>query len=991
MRIILKKLKVLLFMAALIISTTGYAQVKTISGKVTDSGNGEALPGVSVVIKGTTKGTATNFDGDFKLDVEANQSLIFSFIGYTPQEVVVGSENVVNVKLAQSIESLEEVVVIGYGSVKKEDATGSVQAITSDDFNPGAIITPEALISGKIAGVQITNGGGSPGEGATIRIRGGSSLSASNDPLYVIDGVPVDNDGISGMKNPLSTINPNDIETFTVLKDASATAIYGSRASNGVVIITTKKGMKGNPLKINYNQNFSVSSPINQVPVIEADEYRNLVNTLYGPSAKTPNPNAVKLLGNENTKWQDEIYQLAYGIDHALSLTGNLANQPFRASVGYTNQEGILKTDWMGRWTGSLGFNPSLFEDHLRVNINLKGMLIDNEFANRGAIGSAVGFDPTQPVKETNNFGGFYYWKQPNGDPITPTIYNPVAQLQMVDDQANVQRSLGNVQLDYRFHFLPDLRANLNMGYDISTSDGTSDTPENAPWSYDKLKGGGNHTVYTQDKKNTLLDFYLNYVKDVESIKSRFDVMGGYSWQHFWRAGTNRSTNVKGTVVYGDTDYETESYLVSFFGRFNYTLMDRYLLTFTLRNDGSSRFSPETRWGLFPSAAFAWKIKEESFLKDSEVFSDLKLRMGYGVTGQQNISDNDYPYMPRYTYGEDNAQVQFGNAYYTTIRPEGYDANIKWEETTTYNIGLDYGFIDNRITGALDFYQRNTDDLINFIPVPAGTNLSNYILTNVGNLENRGVEFSINTIPVSKNDLTWEIGFNATYQKTEITKLTVNEDPNYKGVQTGGISGAVGNTIQIHSAGYAPNSFYVFEQVYDEAGKPIEGLVVDRNGDKVITLDDMYQYKKPAADVFMGFSTKLNYKNWDFGFSGRVSLGNYVYNNIWSTQSLANVYNPSGVLSNVHESALYTNFNNPRYFSDYFVQHASFLKLDNLNIGHTFTNFNNNRMKIRLFGTAQNLFTLTEYEGLDPEIAGGIDNNSYPRPRTFMFGVNVDF
>jgi iron complex outermembrane receptor protein len=410
-----------------------------------------------------------------------------------------------------------------------------------------------------------------------------------------------------------------------------------------------------------------------------------------------------------------------------------------------------------------------------------------------------------------------------------------------------------------------------------------------------------------------------------------------------------------------------------------------------LRNDGSSRFSPETRWGLFPSAAFAWKINEESFLKDSEVISDLKLRMGYGVTGQQNISDNDYPYMPRYTSGEETAQVQFGNTYYKTIRPEGYDANIKWEETTTYNIGLDYGFIDNRITGAIDFYQRNTDDLINFIPVPAGTNLTNYILTNVGNLENRGAEFSINAVAVSKKDLTWEIGFNATYQKTEITKLTANEDPKYIGVQVGGISGAVGNTIQIHSVGYAPNSFFVYEQVYNGDGIPIEGLFVDRNGDNVITNDDRYRYEKPTADVFMGFSTKLNYKNWDFGLSGRVSLGNYVYNNIWSGQSLANVYNPSGVLSNVHENALYTNFQNPKYFSDYFVQHASFLKLDNMNIGYTFTNFYDSRMKIRLFGTAQNLFTLTEYEGLDPEIAGGIDNNSYPRPRTFMFGVNVDF
>ncbi len=992
MRIILKKLKVLLFLTAILISATSYAQVKTIKGKVTDALNGEALPGVSVVVKGTTKGAATNFDGQYTLDVESNQTLIFSFIGYTPKEVVVGSTNEINVQLEQSIESLQEVMVIGYGTVKKEDATGSVQAVTSEDFNPGAIVTPEALITGKIAGVQITNGGGSPGEGATIRIRGGSSLSASNDPLFVIDGVPVDNDGISGMKNPLGTINPNDIETFTVLKDASATAIYGSRASNGVVIITTKKGLKGNPLKINYNQYFSISSPINKVPVLNTDEYRNLVNQLYGPEAQTPNPRALNLLGNSSTNWQDEIYQNAMGIDHNLSLTGNIANQPFRASVGYTNQDGILKTDWMGRWTGSLGFNPSLLDDHLRINVNLKGMLIDNQFANRGAIGSAVGFDPTQQIMESNNFGGYFYWKEQNGNPINPTIYNPVAQLMMVDDHSNVKRYLGNAQFDYRFHFLPDLRANLNLGFDISDSDGSSYTPVNAPWEY---SNGGRSNTYTQKKENTLLDFYLNYVKDIESIKSRVDVMAGYSWQHFYREGDNFTTkflNDPGRVDDDEfTDYKTESYLVSFFGRLNYTLMDRYLLTFTLRDDGSSRFSPETRWGLFPSAAFAWKVIDESFMADQQLFSDLKLRLGYGVTGQQNISDNDYPYMARYTWGLNNAQYMFGNSYYTTLRPEGYDANIKWEETTTYNIGLDYGFADNRINGAIDVYKRQTNDLINFIPVPAGTNLSNYILTNVGNLENQGIEFSINVIPVSKKDLTWEVGFNATYQQTEITKLTKNEDPTYIGVQTGGISGGVGNNIQIHSVGYAPNSFFVWEQVYDEAGKPIQGLYVDRNGDKVITNDDKYRYQKPAPDWYMGFSTKLNYKNWDFGFNGRISLGNYVYNNIWSGQSLGYVYQSTGVLNNVHNNALYTGFENPQYFSDYFVQNASFLKLDNLNIGYTFTNFYNSRMKIRLYGTAQNLFTLTEYEGLDPEISGGIDNNSYPRPRTFMFGVNIDF
>ncbi len=984
MRIILKKLKVFLFLVAIIMSTTGYSQVKTISGKVTDAGNGEMLPGVSVVVKGTTKGAATNFDGDYKIDVEANQTLIFSFIGYIPQEVVVGNENVINVKLAQSIESLEEVVVIGYGSVKKQDATGSVQAVSSDDFNPGAIVTPESLISGKVAGVQITSGGGSPGEGATIRIRGGSSLSASNDPLFVIDGVPVDNDGIAGMKNPLSTIYPGDIETFTVLKDASATAIYGSRASNGVVIITTKKGMKGNPLKINYNQYFSVSTPIEQIPSLSPDAFRTLVTDLYGA-----NSNATKLLGTTDTDWQDEIYQTALGIDHNLSLTGNIKDLPFRASIGYTNQEGILKTDGMARWTGAVGFNPSFFDDHLRVNLNLKGMLINNEFANRGAIG-AWSFDPTQQIREQNNYGGYFYWKQPSGEPAALASDNPVALLNLTDDQANVQRSLGNIQLDYRFHFLPDLWANLNLGYDLSNSEGTSYIPDYAPWSYDKLKGGGNDTKYTQDKKNILLDFYLNYVKDIETIDSRIDVMGGYSWQHFWREGTSLSKNAKGTVTYSDTDYETESYLVSFFGRLNYTFKDRYLLTATLRDDGTSRFSPETRWGLFPAVALAWKLIDEPFMAKQNILSDLKLRAGYGITGQQNINSGDYPYLPQYTYGEETAQYQFGNKYYTTIRPEGYDANIKWEETTTYNIGLDYGFIDNRITGAIDFYKRKTNDLINFIPVPAGTNLSNYILTNVGNLENQGIEFSINAMAISKKDLTWEIGFNAAYQKTEITKLTANEDPNYIGVETGGIGG-IGNTIQIHTVGYPPNSYFVYEQVYDEAGKPIEGLFVDRNGDKVITIDDRYRYKKPTPDVFMGFSTKLNYKNWDFALNGRVSLGNYVYNNVWSGQSYQYVYQSTGVLNNAHEIANYIKFQNVSPWSDYFVQNAAFLKLDNMNFGYTFTNFYNHRMKIRLYGTAQNLFTLTEYEGLDPEIADGIDNYFYPRPRTFTFGVNIDF
>ncbi|SHF44655.1 iron complex outermembrane recepter protein [Mariniphaga anaerophila] len=976
-----------LFLVAFLFTNLVQAQQKTITGSVVDADSGDPLPGVTIAVKGTTRGTITNFDGLYSIDVEKGETLAFSFIGYTPQEFIIDNETSLNIKMAQSVVGLEEVVVIGYGQVKKEDATGSVEAISADDFNAGAITSPQELVSGKIAGVQITSGGGSPGEGSTIRIRGGSSLSASNDPLIVIDGVPVDNDGIDGMKNPLNAIHPSDIETFTVLKDASATAIYGSRASNGVVIITTKKGRKGAPLAVTYNQYFSLSTHSNQIHPLSASEFRSIVNERYAN-----NPNALKLLGNSETDWQDEIYRVAYGHDHNLGLTGNIKDMPFRASIGYSKQEGILKTDGMDRLTGSLGLNPSFFDDHLRVNLNVKGMLINNRFGNRDAIGSAFSFDPTQPVYNDSPYGGYFTWVQQNGDPIPIANMNPVARLALQDDQSTVKRSIGSAEFDYRFHFLPDLRANLNLGYDISNSDGYTLVPEYAPWDYDKQKGGGTDKQYSQDKKNSLLDFYLNYVKEFDGIKSRVDAMAGYSWQHFWRAGQTKNTNAKGDYVHSDTDYETENYLVSFFGRLNYTFNGRYLATFTLRNDGSSRFSPETRWGLFPSVALAWRIIEEPFLTDSRTLSDLKLRLGYGITGQQNISNNDYPYMARYTFGEPTASYQFGDSFISTIRPEGYDADIKWEETTTYNVGLDYGFLNNRISGAIDAYYRVTNDLINFIPVPAGTNLTNMILTNVGDLENRGIEFTINAIPISKENLSWEVGFNASFNDNKITKLTAVDDPSYIGVETGGISGGVGNNIQIHSVGFPANSFFVYEQVYDADGKPIEGLYVDRNGDGAITNDDKYRYKKPAPDVFMGFSSKLYYNSWDFGFSGRVNLNNYVYNNVWSGQATYNnLYNSAGYLNNISNNVFETGFENPKYFSDYYIQDASFLRLDNISLGYTFTNYLDERMKMRLYGTVQNVFVITRYEGLDPEVSEGIDNSVYPRPRTFMLGLSVNF
>ena len=993
MRIIRKNLNVLILIMSLLLGNYAMAQQSVLKGKVTDSSSGESLPGVSIVVKGTTNGTITNMDGVFTLNTNKGDIVQFSFVGYKTQEVVSQGQKDLKIGLVPDIDELDEVVVIGYGQVKKGDATGSVTAVSADDFNKGAIASPEELVMGKIAGVQITTGGGAPGSGSTIRIRGGSSLSASNDPLFVIDGVPVDNDGVSGMRNPLSTINPNDIETFTVLKDASATAIYGSRASNGVVIITTKKGKNGVATKVTYDGKFSVGTRPGQIDVLSTEEYVALVNDRY----KGQN-DVLKLLGKTSTNWQDQIFQTAIGHEHNVGITGSFKNVPYRVSVGYTKQDGLLKTTTLDRYTGSVGINPSFFDNHLKVDINLKGMAIKNIFGDEGSIGNAIGFDPTQEVHATNKYGNYFTWLQSDGNPLTVGTTNPVAQLELREDKADVQRSLGNIQFDYKFHFLPQLKAVLNLGYDYSKSNGTVFVPENAAWMYDLANGGGENREYTQDKKNELLDFYLNYNRDLSFLNSKVDLMGGYSWQHFYREnyvfsesaglGTNGTHKQLTAENYDPTEY----YLVSFFGRLNYSINDRYLITATLRNDGTSRFSENTRWGLFPALAFAWQIKNESFLKDVKAVSDLKLRLGYGITGQQNIGQGDYPYLARYSYSKDNARVLFGDKWINTLRPDGYDSNIKWEETTTYNIGLDYGFLNNRISGSFEVYQRDTKDLLNVVPVPAGTNFINEILTNVGDLTNKGFEFSINGKLISKKDLSWDLGINLTHNKNEITKLTASDDPAYLGVETGGISGGVGNKIQIHSVGHPASSFFVYEQVYDANKNPIEGLYVDRNADGQITTKDKYYYKTPVPDVFMGFNSTVVYKNWDLSLAGRISINNYVYNNVDSRNSLGiEIYWPSGYMRNVTQDFFNTHFEKTQYWSDYYIQNASFLRLDNVSLGYNFKNLMNNKMDLRLYSTVQNVLVITNYRGLDPEVSGGIDNNVYPRPRTFMLGVSVGF
>jgi TonB-linked SusC/RagA family outer membrane protein len=983
------------------------AQKTTVTGTVRDAATGESLPGVTVVIKGTQQGTITLANGTYSLQASDDAVLVFSFIGYKTTERLVGQQQIIDVKLEQDVLGLEEVVVIGYGQVKKEDLTGSVTAVDATKLNKGLATSPSDLIAGKVAGVSVVSSG-APGGESTIRIRGGSSMSASNDPLIVIDGVPLDNapnsEGtlIKGISDPLSTIHPNDIETFTVLKDASATAIYGSRASNGVIIITTKSGQRGD-LKISYDGNFSVSTKTGTVDVMSADTFRKYVTDIYGAGS-----DQVKALGEESTDWQDQIYQTALSTDHNISVSGAVKNIPFRASVGYTNEDGILKTSNLERTTGSLNLNPKFFNNRLDVKLNVKGTYNTNRFADRGSITSATQFDPTQPVYAESQYGNGYYMSLKETEeheilPIDIGLANPLAVLKQKRDESTVYRSIGNAQFDYKFAFLEGLRANLNLGYDVSKSEGDVVIRDNSPMSYvwgNYKAGWGDNSSYYQLKRNQLLDFYLNYITDLDN--HHFDIMGGYSWQKFYNDERNTypysdaMAQETGEEFYkeGD-DYSSEAYVVSFFGRLNYNFMQKYLFTFTLRNDGSSRFSPDNQWGLFPSAALAWKVSKEPFMENLSVVSDLKLRLGYGVTGQQSLGQGDYPWMGRYTYSKAGANYYFGDTMVRLIRPVAYDEDLKWEETTTYNAGLDFGLWDNRVSGTLDFYYRRTTDLLNTVAIPAGTNFSNELLTNVGELTNKGVEFSIIGRPVVGKDLQWNVSYNFAYNKNEITRLTVTDDPSYAGVKHGGIDGGTGNDILIHTVGEPANSFYVFEQIYDENGKPVEGAYVDQNNDGVITESDLITYKKAAPDVTMGLSSQLTYKNWDFNFSMRANLGNYAYNNVQSNrEAQSGIYDPSGFLKNKVNSAVYTNFQNVQFRSSYYVQDASFLKMDNISLGYTFDDLAlwSDNQRARLSFTVENPFVITDYDGLDPEFGNdGIDNKVYPHARVYIVGLSLTF
>jgi len=975
--------RILLLFVACTFAFQAFAQEIQVSGKVSDAKDGSSLPGATVQVKGTTTGMLTDLDGKYSLKVKPGSVLSFTFIGYDPQEVTITNQRTLDIALQQSSTTLEQVVVIGYGTVKKSDATGSISVTGSKDFNRGAITSPQDLLVGKSAGVVITNSGGAPGAGATIRIRGGSSLNASNDPLIIIDGVPIDNNNVAGSSNFLSFVNPNDIETFTVLKDASATAIYGSRASNGVILITTKKGSVGTPMRITYDGNTSVATAIKFLDVYSGDQMRQIAydnKPLFGIDS-------YNILGSENTNWQKEIYRTAISQDHNLSVAGAVKQVPYRVSLGYTDQNGIVKNTDMQRTTAALSLDPSLFNKDLKISINVKGMHTNQNYGETGAIGSAVNMDPTQAIMDGNStYNGYYQWASHNASLGTP---NPVEQLMAADNKAVVQRVIANAQFNYRFRFLPDLHANLNLATDFTKSDGHNNRPVTSPGVITNPYFGKIND-YSGKNSNNLLDFYLNYVK--EFGVSKIDLTGGYSWQHFKRQGDSRTTGfirAGGTQQVDLGPFITENFLVSFFGRLNYTLMDRYLVTLTIRDDGSSRFAKTNRWGLFPSAAFAWKIKEESFLKDVKAVSDLKLRLGWGKTGQQDIG-NDYPSQALYRQSLIGSYYFIDGKYMPTLRPDAYDPDIKWEETTTQNIGLDFGFANNRISGSFDVYKRVTNDLLNTVTIASGSNFSNTLTTNVGSLENKGAEISLNLVPISKQDMSLTFGFNVSYNVNKITKLLISDDPNYIGVLEGGNS--FSGPLQITQVGSPAHSFFMNKQVYDANGNPMEGVYVDLSG-KGNTVSgnnaDKYLYHNPAPDYLLGFSLRYTYKNFDFAGSMRGSIGNYVYNNVASGSSYDQMYQ-IGYWKNFPTMLDDTKFVKRQFTSDYFVQNASFFKLDNLSAGYKFDNIYK-KLNARVSFTVQNLLTVTKYTGLDPEVQGGVDNNNYPRPRTFMLGVSFSY
>ena len=962
------------------------AQTRTIKGEVTDAQNGEALIGATVMVEGEKGGTVTDFDGNFSLQVSSSAKKIkVSYIGYIDKVLSI-SDNM-KVKLESDSKALADVVVIGYGTARKSDLTGSVATVKSKDFNKGLVSSPEQLINGKVSGVQIMSNSGSASAGSTIRVRGGASLNASNDPLIVLDGVPLEQGGISGnSSNFLSMINPSDIESMTVLKDASSTAIYGSRASNGVIIITTKKGQQG-AVKVNFNTTNSLQTRAQMVDMLSRDEFVNVINQ-YGTD------NQKSLLGTANTDWNDEVYRTAFGTDNNLSVSGSIDKWlPFRVSVGYYNQSGLVRKDNVERWTGNVVLTPSFFQDYLKLTINAKGTLNNNSFNNGGAVWAAATFNPTIPVYSGNDkYGGYNEALDADGYPVNAGVRNPRGLVDLYDSKSKVSRFIGSMDVDYKVHFLPDLKLHATVGADYAKGDGTVYVPAYAAQSYNKDEslGGSDYKYGPQKNENRLLTLYANYAKYFEDIKSNVDLTAGYDYQ-YWKsttplyytksaAGTNLST-VKAS------DYR--HVMLSYYGRINYSFDGKYLLTATVRRDASSRFSKDTRWGTFPSVALGWTLTEEPWLKNQKVLSNLKLRASYGVTGQQEGIGN-YNYLPVYTYSVTGAEAFINGQYINTYRPEAYVSDLKWETTTSWNFGLDFGFLDGRIGGAIDFYTRKTKDLLASVPTAAGTNFSKTILTNVGNVDSKGIEVSLNATPIQTKDWEWNLSYNFTWQNMKVKNLSLIKGGSQTNVKVGPSIDAY--QFQVLSEGYEPYMFYVYHQLYDsKTGKPIEGAYADLNNDGEINESDLYRYHSPAPKYIMGLSTSLRYRQLTLGMSFRANIDNYVYNGMgMSTGAFETVSYNNSQLNNLNTSFLKTGFKTRQYLSDYYVENASFLKLDNLSLSYNVGKINK-WASLTVSAMVQNVFTITGYSGTDPEMPNGMDNSFYPRPRTYSVSLGLQF
>jgi iron complex outermembrane receptor protein len=949
----------------------------TVSGIVTERDTGMPIPGANIVIRGTTTGTTTNFDGEYSLEgVNLDDVIVVSYIGFAPQEIPYTGQETINVRLAPDTAILDEVVLIGYGSTRRQDATGAVEQISTEDFNKGPIVSPEQLIAGKSAGVRITSGNGQPGGGAQIRIRGGSSLSANNDPLIVVDGLPLDQRGVQGVRNQLNAINPNEIEDFVVLKDASATAIYGSRASNGVILITTKKGKKGADLTFEYDVQASVGNVVETVDVLDANQFRNLIET-------TPGTN-LDLLGNSNTDWQDEIYQTSVGAIHNFTVAQGFENFYYRVNYNNTSQTGVLKSDLYERNALNIALNSDLLDNTLKLTLTTKASIDANHFADQGAIGAAVNFDPTQPVYDpTSPFGGFFEFRDVNDEALTQATRNPLALLLQRDAEGETKRVISNFNVDYRIPFIDDLRFNLNAGVDYAENEGFTFIPLTSATVIQEIP---NEEIYGGFNRNTLLDFYFNYKPYIDAISTSVDLTAGHSFQEFYSTNQVRLTENNEWIV-RDRAINRNA-LESYFARASFDILDRYLISGSYRRDGSSRFSEDNRWSVFPAVSVGWKINNESFLEDSEVISQLKLRAGYGVTGNQEIGSN-YGFINVYTPSQAGASYQFGDRFYNTLRPEEFDADLRWEELQTYNVGVDFGLFSDRFSGSVDAYHRTTDGLLAVVPVPAGSNLSDQLVTNVGETVSKGLEIGLNAGLVRTDNLNWNVNYNITFEDLEITRLDLGDNPNFF-IPQGGISGGVGNTIQLWKTGIDPTTFFVYRQVYDEAGDPVEGAYIDVNDDNVITEADRQPYKKGRPDYFMGLTNNFTYKDFDFSFTFRGSFGGYMYNNTQSSTGFrsAGTVTPQPYYSNFNANVLETNFENNQFFSDYYVRSSDFVRLDNIAVGYLFAM---EEVDLRATLAATNVFIITNYEGLDPEIAGGIDNNFYPRPRTFTLGLNLRF